>query len=160
MIVAVVLLTGGNGNSHNHANSAAASSSSAANSSSTKASSTSTTGKATEDKRIELSPPDSASKAVGVAEVLSEGKTYAFYLAAEHLPPSKGFFYAVWLYNSPTSAEALTRSPTVGSNGRLQGGALLPANAGDYHTMLLTRETSERPTTPGPVVLSGAFGLH
>ena len=158
VIVAVILLTDGGGSSPNHTSSTAASS--VASSSSTKASSTSTTGKATEDKRIELAPPDSASKAIGVAEVLSEGKTYAFYLAAEHLPPSKGFFYAVWLYNSPTSAEALTRSPTVGSNGRLQGGALLPANAGDYHTMLLTRETSARPTTPGPVVLSGAFGLH
>jgi hypothetical protein len=158
VIVAVILLTGGNGGSQNHTSSGATSS--AANSSSTKASGTSTGGKATEDKRIELTPPDSASKAIGVAEVLSEGKTYAFYLAAEHLPPSKGFFYAVWLYNSPTSAEALTKSPPVGSNGRLQGGALLPANAGDYHTMLLTRETSERPTRPGPVVLSGAFALH
>jgi hypothetical protein len=160
VIVAVILLTGGGGSSHNHANTTAASTSPAAKSASTKASGTSTSGKATEDKRIELAPPDPASKAIGVAEVLSEGKTYAFYLAAEHLPPSKGFFYAVWLYNSPTSAEALTRSPAVGSNGRLQGGALLPANAGNYHTMLLTRETSERPTTPGPVVLSGAFGLH
>ena len=72
----------------------------------------------------------------------------------------QGLFYAVWLYNSPTSHEALSRSPAVGSNGRLQGGALLPSNAGEYHTMLLTRETNERPARPGPVVLSGAFALH
>ncbi|MDQ6811097.1 MAG: hypothetical protein M3Z95_04260 [Actinomycetota bacterium] len=115
---------------------------------------------ATEDKRITLIPTDSTSKAIGVAEVLSEGSKYAFYLAAEHLAPSKGFFYAVWLYNSPTSFEALSRSPPVASNGRLQGGALLPANAGNYHQMLLTRETSERPSKPGTVVLSGAFALH
>jgi sigma-70-like protein len=115
---------------------------------------------ATEDKRITLIPTDSTSKAIGVAEVLSEGSKYAFYLAAEHLAPSKGFFYAVWLYNSPTSYEALSRSPPVASDGRLQGGALLPANAANYHQMLLTRETSERPSKPGTVVLSGAFALH
>jgi hypothetical protein len=92
--------------------------------------------------------------------VLSEGSKYAFYLAAEHLPPSKGFFYAIWLYNSPTSHEALSKSPPVGSDGRLQGGALLPADAGSFHQMLLTRETNSRPTHPGPIVLSGAFALH
>jgi len=151
VIVAVVLITS-SGGSHAHTTSA---SSAAAGSSSAAA-----TGKASEDKRITLTSPIPGSKAIGVAEVLSEGSKYAFYLAAEHLAPSRGFFYAVWLYNSPTSHEALSRTPAVGSDGRLQGGALLPANAGEYHTMLLTRETSPRPTQPGPVVLSGAFALH
>ena len=118
--------------------------------------------KATEGRRITMRATTPASKATGVAQVLYEGNQYAFYLAAEHLPPSKGkgFFYAVWLYNSPTSAEALSRSPDVGSNGRLQGGALLPADAARYRHMILTRETSERPTRPGPIVLSGPFGLR
>jgi len=121
-----------------------------------------TSPKATEGRRITLRSPNTSSKAVGVAQVLYEGNQYAFYLAAEHLPPSKGkgFFYAVWLYNSPTTAEALSRSPDVGSNGRLQGGALLPADAGRYRRMILTRETSERPSHPGAIVLSGPFGLR
>ncbi len=106
-----------------------------------------------------LSPPEPSSKSVGIVEILAEGTQRAFYLAAEHLPPSTGFFYAVWLYNSPTSAEAISKSPAVGSNGRLQGGALLPSNAADYHQILLTRETSSRPTHPGPTVLSGPFSL-
>jgi hypothetical protein len=120
------------------------------------------TARAKEDRRITLTSPDPASKAVGIAEVLSEGSQYAFYLAAEHLPPSKGkgFFYAVWLYNSPSSHEALGRSPEVNAKGSLQGGALLPKDAGKYNTMLLTRETSTRPTSPGPVVLRGSFALH
>jgi hypothetical protein len=63
------------------------------------------------------------------------------------------------LYNSPTSHQALSRSPPVGSNGRLEGGALLPANAAGFHRMLVTRETSVRPAHPGPVVLSGPFSL-
>jgi Sigma-70, region 4 len=113
----------------------------------------------TVDKQIPLTSPEPGSKSVGLAEVFSEGSKRAFYIAAEHLPPSTGFFYAVWLYNSPTSALALSKSPAVSSNGRLQGGALLPATAGNYREMLLTRETSSRPTQPGPVVLRGAFSL-
>jgi hypothetical protein len=114
----------------------------------------------TQDKRITLRPTDAKSGAIGVALVLSEGSRYAFYLAAQHLPPTHGFFYAVWLYNSPTSHEPLGKSPAVGSNGVLQGGAFLPADAGRFHRMILTRETSEHPSAPGPIVLSGSFALH
>jgi Sigma-70, region 4 len=164
VIVAVVLIANGGGSSSKQDSSAA----SAPAATGTTGTSTngetanSSGGKAKEDKRITLAPPDPSSPSRGVAEVLSEGKQYAFYLAAEHLPPSKGkgFFYAVWLYNSPSSHEALSRSPDVGANGNLQGGALLPSDAGKYHTMLLTRETASRPTYPGPVVLSGPFALH
>jgi hypothetical protein len=157
-VIVVVILIAGSGGGHSHARTTAAGSSSAA-ATSTTAKATSTSGGPTEDQRLTLTSPDPTSKAAGVVEILSESGKHAFYLAAEHLPPSHGFFYAVWLYNSPSSHEALSKSPAVGSNGRLQGGALLPANAGDYHTMLLTRETSERPSNPGPVVLSGAFSL-
>jgi hypothetical protein len=154
--IAVILISGGNSASQKRA----ASSAPPAGSSSAGTSSASTAARATEDRRITLTSSDPTSKAIGVAEVLSEGSKHAFYLAAEHLPPSKGFFYAVWLYNSARSYQPLSRSPAVGSNGRLQGGALLPANAGNYHTMLLTRETSTTPTHPGRIVLSGTFALH
>ena len=165
VIVAVVLIAGGGSGSHPGAGSAstgAPASSSAASSTgngSTAPKGSGTTSGPTEDARLTLTSPDPASKAVGVVEILSEGGKRAFYLAAEHLPPSNGFFYAVWLYNSPTSHLALSKSPPVGSNGPLQGGALLPANAGEYHTMMLTRETNDRPSHPGPIVLSGAFSL-
>jgi hypothetical protein len=155
VVVAIILIADGGG-SHKHQGPSASATGTSAGTGSTAA----TTGKTKENRRITLTSPDPASKSIGVAEVLSEGSKYAFYLAAEHLPASKGFFYAVWLYNSPTSHEALSRSPPVSSNGRLQGGALLPSDAGKYHTMLLTRETSQRPTQPGPTVLTGAFGLH
>jgi hypothetical protein len=166
VIVAVVLLSGGGGSGKGSSSGteggSASNGASSSGTSSSASGSTSTGGKAKEDRRITLRPADPASHAAGVAEVLSEGSQYAFYIAAERLPPSKGngFFYAVWLYNSPTSHEPLSRSPDVGSNGKMQGGALLPSNAGKYHTMLLTRETSAHPTHPGPVVLSGAFSLH
>jgi hypothetical protein len=148
VVVAVILITSGGG-SHKVAGTTAATTSS-----------TSKKGSGpTVDSQFALTPTESGSKAIGFVEVLSEKGEHAFYLGAEHLAPSTGFYYAVWLYNSPTSAEALSKSPPVGSNGRMQGGALLPANAGSYHKMLLTRETSTHPTTPGPIVLSGTFSL-
>jgi hypothetical protein len=157
VIVAVVLLSGGGGGSGKTSSTGSTASSSASSTSSK----TSTTGsKPTEDKRITLSSPEPSSKSIGAVEILSEGSKYAYYIAATNLPPSKGFFYAVWLYNSATSHEAVSKAPNVGTDGRLQGGALLPTNAGKYHEMLLTRETSSNPTTPGPVVLKGAFALH
>jgi hypothetical protein len=159
VIVVVVLITGGGGGSHGSSAASATGTGSATTGTSTNAAKS---GRASEDKRITLTAPDPSSKAVGVAEVLSEGSKRAFYLAAEHLPPSKdqGFFYAIWLYNSPTSHEALSKSPPVGADGRMQGGALLPDDAGKYRRMLVTKETNERPTNPGEVVLSGPFALH
>jgi hypothetical protein len=168
VVVVVVILTTGGGSSHKAASTAASSttpgatttSSGSTTPSGSTTSSTSKKGAApTVDKQIPLTSPEPGSKSVGLAEVLSEGSKHAIYIAAEHLPPSTGFFYAVWLYNSSTSALALSKSPPVTSNGRLQGGALLPATAGNYREILLTRETSSRPTHPGPVVLRGAFSL-
>jgi hypothetical protein len=166
VIVVVLLTSGGGGGSHSSSNSAEAETSSTETSASSKGKSKGENANGTqkarakEDKRITLTPPDATSKAVGVAEVLSEGNQYAFYLAAQHLEPSKGFFYAVWLYNSPTSYEALSRAPNVGAGGSVQGGALLPKDASKYHTMLLTKETASQPTKPGLIVLRGAFALH
>jgi hypothetical protein len=159
-IVAVVLIADGGGSSHKQSTSSASAGGTSTSASTGTSSTSSQAGRAKEDKRITLRPTDPASKSIGVVEVLSEGNKYAFYLAAEHLPASRGFFYAVWLYTSPSSFEALSKSPPVGSNGRLQGGALLPANAGKYHRMLLTKETASRPTQPGPIVLSGGFALR
>lgn len=126
-------------------------------SSSTK-SSTTTTGPKTEA-RFPLHSPDPRSRSTGSVEILSEGGKRAFYIQAEHIPASKGFFYAVWLYNSHTSALPLSKAPPVGSTHKLAGAALLPEDAGDYKEILLTRETSTRPTHPGHVVLRGAFKL-
>jgi Anti-sigma-K factor rskA/Sigma-70, region 4 len=172
VVIVVVLLTsgGGSGGSSNSGSSThTGTSTSTSTSPGSKSTASTKTPKVT--KQLTLTSPDPASKTIGIAEILAEGSQRAFYLAAEHLPPPpSGSSYVIWLYNSPASAEAISRAacaasdhvpscPTVGSDGRLQGGALLPSNAGAYSHMLLTRETSEHPTTPGPVVLSGPFGL-
>ena len=161
VVVAVILITSG-GSSHKASSTKTESTAGTTTSTPSTTATSSTSTKATKptvDKQIALTSPEPNSKTVGLVEILSEGSKRAFYLAAEHLPPSTGFFYAVWLYNSPTSSAPLGRIPPVSSKGQAQGGALLPANAGDYREILLTRETNSKATQPGQVVLSGAFSL-
>jgi hypothetical protein len=110
--------------------------------------------------RVTLRPATAGSRALGVAMILSESTTFLFEVVAEKLPPSNGFVYAVWLYNSPASAEPVGKSPAVHSDGRLRADGLLPANAAGYKHLIVTRETSNNPSHPGPVVLSGEITLH
>ncbi len=110
--------------------------------------------------RVTLHPPNPASPATGTVQILSEGSKRAFFIQAEHLAQTSGkTFYAIWLYNSPTSALALSKAPAVGASHKLAGAALLPSNAASYREILLTRETSTRPSRPGPIVLRGALSL-
>ncbi len=143
VVVAVVLLSKG-GSAHKNPPARAATSS--------------TSSKNPVRATLPLRSPDPASRSVGLVYVLAEGATRGIYIAAEHLPPSHRDYYAIWLYNSATSFRGVSVTQ-VGASGRIQGGSLLPAEAGEYHTILLTREHSAKPTHPGHVVLSGAFAL-
>jgi hypothetical protein len=145
VVVAIVLLTSG-GSSHGKG------------SSKTSSTASSKTGPTVES-QITLKPPTSKSGSVGVVDVLAEDGKRAFFIEAQHLPQSKGFYYAIWLYNSPTSSLPLSKSPAVGATHRLAGGSLLPSSAGEYREILVTRETNPHPTHPGKVVLRGTFKL-
>lgn len=152
-VVAVVLLTsGGKGSSGTTANQASTHTS--------QSTSTTPNTSARIDKKLTLSPAEPESGAHGEGYVLSDGNRRAFYVAAKGLAPSRGFFYAVWLYNSPSSAAPLGRAPSVGSNGQLEGGGPLPSNASNYAKLIITRETNTHARSPGSIVLSGPFSLH
>jgi hypothetical protein len=159
VVVAVILITGGGGKS-----SGGRASTQASTSTSTTATHTTSTpasaAKPKIDKKLTLEAVEPSLKANGEAYVLSEGKRRAFYLTAHGLPPSQGFFYAVWLYNSPSSSAPLGRSPTVGADGKLEGGGPLPSGAADYAKMVISRETSTHATRPTQIVLSGDFALR
>lgn len=151
VVVAIVVSSSG-GSSHKSATSS---------STSTGSTTSTTAGEPHIDKQLNLVSPDPTSKAVGIVEVLSQGSKQAFLVTAEHLPPNEnGSFYAAWLYNSATEARVLGRAPNVGANGQLQAVGALPADAGHFREMLITRETSSKPAHPGPVVLNGPFSLH
>jgi Sigma-70, region 4/Anti-sigma-K factor rskA len=151
IVVAVILLSSGGSKSSTHASTTA---------SNTQSTSTSSTAKPSLNKTIALTPVEPALKANGTAYVLSQSGRHAFYVAAHGLPASSGFFYAVWLYNSPSSSAPLGRAPTVGTDGRMEGGGPLPTNAANYNQLIITRETSTHPAHPGEIVLRGTFGLH
>ena len=156
-VVVIVIAVSGSKGSSPTATSTTNASSTASKTASTAASSAN---KPKLDKTITLTAGEPDLKANGLAYVLSEGNRRAFYVAAQGLPPSSNFFYAVWLYNSPTNSTPLGKAPIVGSNGRMEGGGPLPSNAGSYSKLIITRETSSDPKEPGPVVLTGNFGLH
>ncbi|HEX5308277.1 MAG TPA: sigma factor-like helix-turn-helix DNA-binding protein [Solirubrobacteraceae bacterium] len=156
IVVAVVLITGGGGGKGGGATTSTKTTGTNASTST----STSSRARPRIDKKLTLSPVEPESRAGGEAYVLSDGSRHAFYVAAQHLPPSQGFFYAVWLYNSPSSSAPLGRAPAVSSSGRLEGGGPLPSNAADYGKILITRETSTHARHPGTTVLSGDFSLH
>jgi hypothetical protein len=159
IVVVVVLVSSGGGKGSTSTNTAAGTTTTTTGTGTSSTSTTSAT-KPKLDSTIRLSSPEQSTSATGVAYVLSNGSRRAFYVSAQGLPPSSGFFYAVWLYNSPSNAEPLGRASSVSSNGRMQGGNPLPSNAGDYAKFIITRETSTHPSQPGPAVLSGAFTLH
>jgi hypothetical protein len=163
IVVVVLLVVGiGGGSSHNASTAGAKGSGTSTNGTSTSGSGTSTAaGEPHIDKQLNLVSPDPSSNAVGLVEVLSQGSKQAFLVTAEHLPPTgNGFFYAAWLYNSASEARVLGRAPPVGSTGQLQAVGALPTDAGRYRQMLITRETTAKPSHPGPVVLNGPFSLH
>jgi hypothetical protein len=113
------------------------------------------------DNSIPLKPTHgSKSRSIGVVYVLAEGAKQAFFIEAQHIPRAKGFYYAVWLYNSPTSSLPLSKTSDVGSTHKLAGGSTLPSNSGEFREILLTEETKPKPSHPGHVVLRGPFSLH
>jgi hypothetical protein len=124
-----------------------------------KSSKTSSTANRSEPKIIGhaiLASPSGA-RSAGLFEVLKGGSKLAYYIAAVGLEPTSNFYYALWLSNGAGKSRPLNRAPSVGSNGRIVGGALLPTNAAAYNEVLLTRETqtSSVPTTPGETILKG-----
>ena len=146
VIVAVVLLTGGG--------------SGAKKTSKDKTTAQSSASEPKLDNEIPLLPPDPhASKSIGVVDVVTRESQRYLLIEARNLAPAKGFYYAIWLYNSPTSSLPVTETSSV-TNHALGGLSKLPDNAGAYHEILLTRETNPRPTHPGKVVLRGAFSLE
>ncbi len=150
VIVAIVVLSGGS--SHAKKTSAATGKSSSTAKASSSAGPTVTA-------KLTLHSPDPKSRSAATVDVLSDAGKSAFFIEAVNMPASRGFFYAIWLYNSHTSALPLSKSPAVGSSHRLAGGAPLPSNAGEFREMLVTRETDTKPTHPGSVVLRGPFSL-
>jgi Sigma-70, region 4 len=160
--VVVYLLTKNNNSPNHHA---AAGTTATSTPAASATSSTTTSGSSTTPAKvvaqINLTPPHTGSKAVGIAEVLDEGSNQGVAIVAQNVPPNSKKppnAYAVWLYNSPTDAQILGFvNPGVGANGRLSTAGALPSNAKHYKKLIVTVETNAKPKTPGTIILQGAL---
>jgi len=148
--VAIVLSSGG-GKSSGQA--ASQTTTSTPSSTSTSANGNGGTGGVHLEKQLSLAPTEPSSRASGEGIVVSKGNSRAFYVKASGLSPTSGF-YAVWLYKSPSDAVALGKLPPVDSKGRSEGGGALTPKLSSFEKLVITRETSQHPSTPGPIVLS------
>jgi hypothetical protein len=113
--------------------------------------------------QINLAPPVKTSRALGVALLVKQGSQLALTLNAQGLAPtSSGLAYAVWLYNSHTSAERIGFAPPVKTDGKLAAVAPSPADLNKFRALIITRETNAQATRPGPIVLAGPIpaGVH
>lgn len=168
--VVIILLTSG-GSSPTPAASASSSSTTPASATTstpsvaaTSGAGTTTSGSSSASKvvaQINLTPPNSTSKAAGIAEVLKEGTANGIAIVGQHVTPNTKTppnAYAVWLYNTPTDAHILGFvNPGVGANGRLSTAGGLPTNAAHYKQLILTVETKASPKSPGPIILQGTL---
>jgi sigma-70-like protein len=163
--VVVIALASNGGSKKNTTTTASqpASTSSTPTTSSTPSTSTSTTAAngAKLVAQINLTAPNSAAatKPVGVALVLKQGKNTGIAIRAQNLPANgKHDAYAVWLHKSANDNHILGFvNPAVGSDGVLQAESALPTNAGHFSQLLITKETQQNPKSPGTVVLQGAL---
>ena len=110
------------------------------------------------------------SKASGQVAVIAQGAQRALAFRAQGLVPSKGFQYALWLANTTSDASPLGLLPAVKADGAStaveavcgtpSGGPTspcVPSNYTRFKLVILTRETSARPTRPGTIVLGGSL---
>ncbi len=163
-VVLIIVLSGGSSKKPaTQASSPSSTSTPAVGTTTAPAGSTTTTGSTTSTTatkvlgQINLTPPDSSSKAAGIAEVLQQGTTNGIAIVAQGVPPnSKHDAYAVWLYNSPADAHLLGFvNPGVGTTGRLSTAGPLPSGAGRFKELVVTLETQAKPKQPGKIVLQG-----
>lgn len=109
--------------------------------------------------QINLAPPEGReSRARGVAQIARQGDKRAVALVAEGLPAANSKrFYAVWLYNKAGDAKRLGfPNPQPDENGRIETGfELADADAQKYRELVISRESTEDPSTPTRIELRG-----
>jgi hypothetical protein len=112
----------------------------------------------TVERQINLEPPEGReSDAQGVAQVARQGDQRAVALVAQGLPAAnESRFYAIWLYSSPSKAKRLGfPNPQPDENGRIETGFEMPADAGEYKELVVSRESTEDPKSPTRIELRG-----
>jgi hypothetical protein len=129
------------------------------------------TGSAQQAVENQINLTSTSSNAKAVTYVLKQGGERVLAIAGQSFPATKSrFFYAVWLYSSPSKASRLGFVQSVGSDGKLLTGAdpaqiRTKADADrlrnqlkslySYKEIVISRETDPKVTKPTTIVASG-----
>lgn len=114
------------------------------------------------EKQINLKATSLGGSAVGLVVVAGlEGK-HAVILSTEHLPPTSGFKYFLWLVSTEGKvAPHPFELPSVGKSEHVSAGGALPSDASSFNEMELTKEIAKHPTSPSSeVLLEAPFSFH
>ncbi len=110
-----------------------------------------------------LKPTAKGSKAQAVAAIARKVNTNDLSLAIKgaDVPasPTSGWAYAVWLYSSPSDAQLIGFPSLVRKDRLLESAFQIPKETPNFKEVLLTRETQEKPTRPGEIVMRGPVQL-
>jgi hypothetical protein len=108
------------------------------------------------DGLIRLAAPSGTSTATGQATISKTNGTTSMQIAARRVPGAHGH-YGLWLYSNPGHQQFLgfDVGPALSPRDTLYGNASPPGNYRSYRELLITRQTSSKPTAPGTIVLEG-----
>lgn len=111
--------------------------------------------------QFNLTSPTGTKSPVGVAQVVKQGTSLGIVIVAKGVAANNHNAYAVWLSNGTPAGSKLLGfvNPAVKTDGALRTAGVLPSGASSYKQVLITAETTAKPTAPGQVLLQGALSL-
>jgi hypothetical protein len=124
------------------------------------ATSTTTATQPTVKAQVNLTPPKGApaSKALAIVQIVTSNGQNVVNAVAQGLPTTSKAAYGIWAYTSPTETRLIGGFDKTDNKGHLVHQGALPQDVTDvtrYKEILVTRETSGNPKTPGTIYLRG-----
>jgi hypothetical protein len=124
------------------------------------ASTTTTSTQPTVRAQVNLTPPKGApaSKALAIVQIVASNGQNVVNAVAQGLPTTSKAAYGIWAYTSPTETRLIGGFDKTDNKGHLVYQGALPQDVTDvtrYKEILVTRETSGNPKTPGTIYLRG-----
>jgi hypothetical protein len=109
--------------------------------------------------QVNLTPPQDApaKKALAIVQIVDASGQEAVNAVSQGLPSTSKAAYAIWVYSSPSQAKLIGGFNQKDNNGHLVYQGALPKgfDITSYNEILVTRETSGNPKSPGRVYLRG-----
>jgi hypothetical protein len=110
--------------------------------------------------QVNLTPPKGApaAKALAIVQIVTSKGQNVVNAVAQGLPTTSKAAYGIWAYTSPSETRLIGGFDKTDNKGHLVYQGALPQDVTDvtrYKEILVTRETSGNPKTPGTIYLRG-----